>query len=332
MADTYETRPQEDDAEWDAFAYTAVGGSLFSGSSWLACAADALEQPVRRYGLYRNGRLVAGVSGGESRRSGMSKLTTPLLTPHGGVLLAPVEGKGPAKAEAEAARSISRLAALLQERYDYVQLSLAPAVADVRHFSWAGWQARVRYTYMFETGDADALWERLERRTRTVIRKAEKGGFEVGPSEDYPQLRRLYEKIFGGQDGSLPVGGSQVERFARAACAAGLAEMRQVQSPEGDVAAIVVFALGGDTAYAWLPGAEPALANTGGLSLLYWQYLKECPRPRFDFVGANIEPIAKFKRGFGGELVPYFAVEGFRSGLVRAAVQGKGALRQWLGG
>lgn len=332
MADTYETRLQEDDTEWDAFVGTAVGGSVFSKSAWLQCAAGALQQPVRRYGLYRNGVLVAGASGAESRRSGLGKLTTPLLTPHGGILLAPVGGKGPAKAEAEAARAISRLAAALQERYDYVQLSLAPAVADVRHFSWAGWQARVRYTYLFETGDADALWERLERRTRTVIRKAEKGGFTVSASDDFALLRRLYEKIFGDQDGSLPVGGAQVERFAEAACAAGLAQMHQVRSADGEVAAMVAFALGEDTAYAWLPGAEPALANTGGLSLLYWQYLKACPRPRFDFVGANIEPIAKFKRGFGGDLVPYFAVEGFRSGLVRAAVQGKGALRQWLGG
>jgi hypothetical protein len=332
MADVYEIRDQEDPKEWDAFVGTAVGGTLFSTSAWLACAAEALGAQCRRFGLYKNGHLVAGVSGCEGRRAGMGKFTTPLLTPHGGVLLAPVGGKGPAKMEAEAAQAMRRLADFLTGRFDYVNLTQAPALHDVRHFVWAGWQAQARYTYMFETGDADSLWERLERRTRTVVRKAEKSGFVLQPSVDFSLLRQLYEKIFAARDGSPLIDSGAVERFAASACAAGLAEIRQVESADGQVAAMVAFALGEDTAYAWLPGAEPAMANTGALSLLYWNYLKECPRPRFDFVGANLESIAKFKRGFGGELVPYFAVEGYRSALVQAAMRGKGAVRQLLSG
>ena len=46
------------------------------------------------------------------------------------------------------------------------------------------------------------------------------------------------------------------------------------------------------------------------------------------FVGANLASIAFFKRGFGGELLPYFATEGFGSSLLRTAVRLRRAMRR----
>ena len=328
MPDTYEILEVEDAQTWDAFVRQAIGRSVFSTRTWLDCAREATGGQVHCCGCYKNGRLVAGVSGLAQRRLGQKRLRTPVLTPHGGLLCAPIPSKGPAKLEAERNRAAELLTEHLTRAYDYVQLIHTPAIQDMRPFIWAGWEARVRYTYQMALRDLDGLWERVERRTRTVIRKAEKGGFQVRSTDDLELFRHQYEMIYTRPDNRMPVDAALVQRFVARASEAGLAHTMLVESPAGAVAAMVVFVDGFDTVYAWQAGADPAFNNTGALSLLYWKFFAQTAFDKFDFVGANIPAIALFKRGFGGDLVPYFAVEGYRSTLVKAAIAGRRALRR----
>lgn len=326
MADIYEIHPVTDPQAWDEFVRRAVGGTVFSTWGWLQCAQQATGNPFRCLEVYRNGQIMAGLSGVETQRAGMRRFSTPVLTPHGGLLLAPVAGKGPAKAESEWQRAAELLIPHLRQEYHCVSLVHAPAMGDMRPFTWAGWEARVRYTYQMELGDREGLWERLERRTRTVIRKAEGSGFRVMPTDDLELFRRQYELLYARQGGRPPVEAGVAQRFAEAACRAGLARGLKVESPEGRVAAVVIFVRGFEGCYAWVAGADPEFNHTGATSLLYWRYFEQA-RGRFDFVGANIPSIAFFKRGFGGELVSYFAVEGFRSPLVKGLFSGARVLR-----
>ena len=323
MADVHEIRPIDDAPTWDAFVRQAVGGTVFSTRAWLKCAASASGGRVCCCGLFRNGNLVAGISGLEHRRAGLKRLQTPVLTPHGGMLYAPVAGKGPAKQEAEWGAATQLLAEHLGREYAQVQLAHAPAVRDLRAFVWAGWEVRVRYTHQLDLSDPTALWERLERRTRTVIHKAEQAGFCLRPASDVDLFRRQYEMIYAHQGERPPVPAEVVQRFAAQALDAGMAEGYLVESPQGAVAAIVLFVRGFETVYAWVAGADPALSHTGAASLLYWRFFEQSPCKHFDFVGANIPAIALFKRGFGGDLVPYFAVEGYRHGWVKALFRGR---------
>ena len=326
MSDTYEIRAVTEAQVWDDFVRQAVGGTVFSTWGWLQCAQEASGNRCRYLGCYKNGQLVAGLSGVEAQHAGMRRFATPELTPHGGVLLARVPGKGPAKAESEWHRVAELFIAYLQTEYHHLSLVHAPAVSDMRPFIWAGWETRVRYTYQMELGDREALWERLERRTRTVIRKAEGSGFVVEPTQDMELFRRQYEQLYTRQGGKAPVDAGVAQRFAEAACRAGLARALKVVSPEGQVAAVVVFVEGFEGCYAWVAGADPELNHTGATSLLYWKYLEQ-GQGRFDFVGANIPAIAFFKRGFGGDLRSYFAVEGFRDPLVKGLFSGARMLR-----
>ena len=332
MPDSYEVRAVENPETWDDFVRQAIGGTVFSTRTWLDCAARATGCPVHCYGLYKNGSLLAGVSGVELRRTGLTRLTTPDLTPHGGPLFAPIPSKGPAKLEAEWGRATQFIIDHLLQRYDHVQFALSPAVQDVREFIWCNWDIRTRYTYQMDLSDLDALWERVERRTRTVIRKAEKGGFVLQPTDDMDLFRRQYELTYTRQDGGPPVDSALVQIFASHALETGLAKAHAIVSPKGDTASIVIFVEGFDTLYAWVAGADPAFNPSGATSLLYWRVFEQTDFDKFDFVGANIPAIAKFKRGFGGDLVSYFAVEGFKSAMVKTAVAGKKALRQWRGG
>ncbi len=318
MADTFEIRLVADDTAWDAFVRQAVGGTVFSTSAWLRCAAAASGGQGHRLGCYRNGQLVAGISGLARRRWGFYRLETPALTPYTGLLLAPVAGKGPAKTEAAQHRACAHLTDHLAKHYDRVFLVHPPAIADVRPFTWQGWDAHLRYTYRLPLGDSNALWQRTERRTRTAIRKAEKLGYQLRPTSDVALFRRQYEAIYAHQAGGPPIAAALAERFVAAALAAGLAQAYEVVSPDGP-AAVVAFVEGFDTTYAWAAGADPAYNHTGAISLLYWHYYTTAAQQYFDFVGANMPSIAFFKRGFGCDLVPYYAVVGYKSGWVKRA-------------
>ena len=88
MPDTYEIHLVSDDALWDALVQQALGGTIFSTSAWLNCAARATDGEAHRIGCFRNGNLIAGLSGLARKRSGLNRLETPELTPHTGSLAA----------------------------------------------------------------------------------------------------------------------------------------------------------------------------------------------------------------------------------------------------
>ena len=323
MADSYEIAEVDDAIIWDSFVSQAAGGSVFSTTPWLRCAQEAIGAPFRCVGCFKNGQLLAGVTGLVQRRRFFTRFTTPDLTPHGGLLFTPVPGKGPAKAEAEWNRTAALLIDHLTASYGHVQLVHTPAIGDVREFIWANWNIRIRYTYRIDLSDLDGLWERVERRTRTVIRKAEKGGFQLRETTDLDLFQHQYEQIYTRQDGSPPVSATLVRQFAHQVLDADLGRAWAILSPADEVASIVIFVEDSSTAYAWIAGADPTFNPTGATSLLYWKYFQQTPLRKFDFVGANIPPIARFKRGFGGDLVPYYAVEGFGSRWLKNSFAGR---------
>ena len=179
MADTFKIQLVADDTAWDAFVHQAVGGTVFSTSAWLRCAAAATGGQVHRLGCYRNGSLVAGLSGLARRRGGLYRLETPELTPHTGLLLAPVGSKRPATVEAAQHHACTHLLDHIAKHYHRTFLVHAPAITDVRPFTWQGWDAHLRYTYRLTLGASNTLWEGLANLRRRDIRKAEKTGLSA---------------------------------------------------------------------------------------------------------------------------------------------------------
>ena len=320
MSANYQIAEVDDHPLWDSLVDLAVGGSPFSTCAWLDCAGLALGGRPIHLGVFKNEQLVAGLAAIAHKRRGFTRIETPELTPHTGLFIAPIESKGPAKIEAETHKISEVLIEYLRAHYDHIRLVHTPALSYVRPFSWAGWQPRVRYTYQMDLSDLDALWERVERRTRTTIRKAEKLGYSLVQTDDLDLFCHQYELIYNRQDQMAPVATAQIRSFLEQALSRQLAQLHAISSPAGEIAAIVAFVEGRDTSYAWVAGADPTHNHTGATSLLYWQYFSQCEQKRFDFVGANLPAVSFFKRGLGGDLVPYYATEGFGSIWLERAV------------
>lgn len=315
-------------AVWADFVEGAAGATVFSGADWVRDATQATGTTPRLVGAWDGEQLVAGVAGATSGSGWRRRFTTPDLMPHTGFLFRPATTDRPAHIESERSGAAAALIEHLQTDYGRIHVTHAPEVVDTREFLWAGWDVQPRYTYRIELpDDRSAVWDGFERRTRTAVRKAEKTGYRVESTTDIAELRRLYCQVYGGES-QAPVHGEVLERMVGLAADAGRAEGWRCLAPEGDTACVVFFVPGGETLYAWVAGADPAHRDSGATSLLYWKVMEGTKRSRFDFVGANLASIAFFKRGFGGELLPYFATEGFGSSLLRTAVRLRRAMRR----
>ncbi len=318
MADSLEIAEIDDADTWNELVREGVGGCVFSTREWLNNAQHATGGEPRMFGCIKNGRLVAGLAGMERSGGGMRQLATPVLTPHGGLMYQPVKVKSPGKLEADRNRATELLVSHISQCYNHVSLCHTPAIVDLRPFSWNGFSPQVRYTYRIGISNLEEVWEKLERRTRTVIRKAEDSGFEFIETRDASAIRQLYELVYAKSSGPPPVDPASVEKFVAKVIDSGLGQAFAIKSAS-EIASVVVFVNGFDTAYAWIAGQNPDFAASGATSLLYWRFFEHTALKQFDFVGANMPSIALFKRGFGGELTSYFAVERYGSNWSKMA-------------
>ena len=133
----------------------------------------------------------------------------------------------------------------------------------------------------------------------------------------------LYERIYGDRGRSLPYQTRLIERLASRVLREDFAEMRTVLNDAGEVISAMILVYDDRTVYSWISGSLPEENASGAFSLLFWDAIKRHSgkRPRLDMIGANIDSIAFFKKGFGGTLTPYYVTEWYSSGLRKAAAR-----------
>ncbi|MFH1007682.1 MAG: GNAT family N-acetyltransferase [Candidatus Latescibacterota bacterium] len=309
---------------WDTFVRTSPEGTIFSASAWLDAASEALGGTPVRMGCYRGDELVGGYGLLRIQRMGLRKATTPALTPCGGFLFAPPSANRAPKEEGKRNAIADELIARLEQDFHYTMLRHAPALGDIRAFSWAGWHIDVRYTYVVPLQDMEKTWSNCERRTVYDIAKARKLGITVAESEDFASFLELHHRSFARQKIAPPLARDRMRNFCEQVCARALSRLFVARDASGRPISAVIVVMGFDTAYDWVAGADPDYHATGATSLLIWRILEELSKTHayFDFSGANLPSISKFKRGFGGELKPYFVTEKYASMTSRTLIQG----------
>ena len=156
------------------------------------------------------------------------RLETPELTPHTGLLLAPTDSKKPATVEAAQHHACTHLLDYIAKHYHRTFLVHAPAIADVRPFTWQGWDAHLRYTYRLTLGASDTLWKGLANLRRRDIRKAEKLGYQLQATDDTALFRQHYEATYSNQTSGPPVASAMAERFVALVIEAGLAKAYKI--------------------------------------------------------------------------------------------------------
>jgi hypothetical protein len=320
VAGKLETTRIEDRGLWNAFVTASPQGNVFSTPAWLESAAGAQGGVPVFLGVYEDGQLLAGAAFVEVKHGPFRKASAPVLSPYCGFLYAPFPGTKPSERESRDSACTVALIDYLMPRYNHIILVQDPRISDVREFLWGKFSCPVRYTYLLDITDPDRLWERMERRVRTVIRNAE-SSLVLGGALDIRVFGRLYERTYRDRGNPPPIPRGLVEHLVERLIREGMAEMRSVRDERDEPVAAMVFAYDRRSVYALVSGTIPSRNSSGASSLLFWDAVKRHAgfRPQLDLVGANIRSIAFFKKGFGGVLTPYYTTERYSSRMVRAA-------------
>lgn len=325
-------RTIDDDVVWDELVNSSPQGTVFCRSAWLSAVAGIQDgQPVR-LGTMHNGELVAGVSFVEVQRGGFRKAVTPLLTPYAGMLY----HDRPADGDESDTASLSLIAAeqlnsWMKRRYHQSTLVHSPAYFDVRPYTWGDWETRVRYTYCIDITDPDAAIRRFRKRVRHLINRADRD-FTVVYDVDPDVLGTLHERTYRSRGEVPPFGGDKVAALIRALKPTGMLDIQSAVDKDGEIAGAVLNVIGLGTVYTLINGSTAEHRHTGVYALLnrdaIRRYHPDCHT--LDLVGANIAPIAFYKRGFGGRLVPYYVTEQYSSLFARGAMNAYTRLRKLI--
>jgi hypothetical protein len=314
--------------EWDAFVSTSLQGTVYHLSAWKRAMAGSSSGTMRLLGCFEGERLVGGCTLTEKRQLGYRAALNALTTHYAGFLLPPCESTKVSDVFSREHSILSTFAEFFTRHYHQIHLFNSPGLRDMRLFIGAGWKVSPCYTYVMELGDEERLWEALEGSVRRSIRKAEQERFEIRTSADAGQMVEIVSATFARR----ALHGLLAEPLVRALCVGSeLTPHRFALSAwtgQGTMASAIVALLDSRSAYYALAATRAEYLNSGVHSLLIWELLKHLGKKvrRFDFLGANIPSIARFKEGFNPKLETYFSVEKWTSIVFRCL---KLAVRKW---
>jgi hypothetical protein len=201
----------EEYAAWDELVRVSPQGSVFSISWWVK-AVNA-----RVLGLFKSGRLVAGIPLYYEKRMGMKMCRLPKLTQTFGVVMEPFSGKRVTTTNREMEILTIFAEHLAKERV--FSQCFHPSLVNWMPFLWNRFQQTSRFTYVLDDlSDLDAIWDGMEPKLRNVVRKARTLGIELREC-NADTVFALSSKTFARQGLANPFGrrrpGQQLRRLPR---------------------------------------------------------------------------------------------------------------------
>jgi len=211
--------------------------------------------------------------------------------------------------------ALTELASLYAKRGLRSSVTLSPVVRDVRPFMWNGMSVTPRFTYHINLHDFSSA---MDATVMQKARKAKRLGYYCETTQDFeavqacligPESRKGFDHKIGSTELRNLYEIMDADSFVAFMC------FDKEQNPVGTW--VRIFKPGG-MALAWSAGVKTEALKDGVNNLLgefALQYFQNRGCTVFDFVGANIPPVAEMKEAWGGELVCYYTIRqrNFRS-------------------
>ncbi|MBN43119.1 MAG: hypothetical protein CL573_06495 [Alphaproteobacteria bacterium] len=165
--------------------------------------------------------------------------------------------------------------------------------------------------------DEEALWQNMEHRVRKSVNKAERNGVRVRivVAGDFPDFLRLHKQA--AKRNGLPV---KPNAYFETIFCDFIANDRAIgfcaQGPDGQTIAIHVFGIYKQGALYWVVASNPEALRCGANDLVQWHAIRtfakrgityyECGEAFPGTPDGKLRRISDFKKGFGGDLAPYY--------------------------
>lgn len=305
----FEIRPLNEDelSLWDDFVGESPQGALFHKSFWL----KASGRKFVIYGYFKGGELYAGIPLVCSAKLGIKLASHPPLTPYLGVLFKRQDTKYVSRISQEKEMS-QEIARRLKGQFHLVNFQFPPGSVDLQPFIWEGFVAGIRYTYIIDLNDSlESVWKGMEDKRRNDIRRAEKDGIGVVPSDDFEQTLNLVGETFTRQ-GITASFKSAALNYNEVLTQRNQCKSFLAKDKDGNSIAAVYIVWDNKSGYYLLGGYHSQKSHHGASALAMWEAIKfakeELGLGAFDFEGSMVPHVELFFRKFGGEQTPYYTV------------------------
>lgn len=292
--------------EWDQFVNNNPSGTIFHTSLWIKLLIEAYPniKPLILIQTY-NGQIVSGFVCSIRKHLCFKSATTPLLTPYGGFLLTSQSDH-------------KQLFYYLNTFFTFIKVVSSPNTQknNIKVNNYFEMEDRQTYYINLSRNNAD-IWKSFESNVRQNIRKAEKQStYTINNDAAVKDVQKLLQFAINtdfhkcSKLSSLIVS-SDLLRNNRKIYAA--------YDSENQLISVIVSLFDNKNIYYSLAATSPEHKNSGIHSLLIWNLLKESTNRfhYFDFVGANIPSIRKFKSRFSPTIVEYHIINKNRTSIMR---------------
>ncbi|WP_270549449.1 GNAT family N-acetyltransferase [Eggerthella lenta] len=185
-----------------------------------------------------------------------------------------------------------------------------PSFSNWLPFSWNGYQALPRYTYVIEdTGDLEKVWDGVSAKRRSCIKK---GMRNVATYADLPPdaFFAEHEKVFRRQGIECPFPHDLWSKLESACRERGCCESSAALDEDGRAMSLLFLVWDERSAYHLLGGNVPEHQSADTYSALIWRAIRQAHDKglSYDFEGSMIKRISKSFREFGGDPKLYFRI------------------------
>lgn len=253
------------------------------------------------------------------KKYGFTVISQPPLTQYLGPWFKEVSG-------AKYSKSLSREKDLTEElinqlpKYDYFIQNFSPSITNWQPWYWEGFKQTTNYTYRLDDlSNINELWEGMESKIRTDIRKAEKLGVSVQSTDELTKFWSVHQKTFSRQGKCPPYTfdfllGLDAELKQR-----NFRRILLALDEKGQVHAGAYLVWNDECIWYLMGGGDPELRNSGATSLVIWEAIKIAldGQKVFDFEGSMIESVERFFRGFGAKQKPFSSISKTNSRLLK---------------
>lgn len=201
-----------------------------------------------------------------------------------------------------------RFVEVVQKRGVRGALNLSPVLTDVRPFQWLGLRVAPRYTYHLSIPE---YREFLEPAVLNKARKALSLGYRCEVSRSFDEIQECLSAAEARKGFNHQVGAMELSELSEAMGEEAFVAFLCRDSTGIPVGAWVRIWSPGGAVLAWSAGVKGQALKDGVNNLLgqfALDFFADQGCTTFDFVGANIPPVAEMKEAWGGRLVQYFAV------------------------
>lgn len=194
----------------------------------------------------------------------------------------------------------------------------APTVTNWLPFYWKNFKQTVRYTYILDLTDMNAVFKNRNRRIRRNIEKAEEI-VTIDHDISLADFYKINKMSFTRQDMSIYYPLESLEKLDAVLKEKEARELFVARDKAGNIHAVGYLVWDKTRSYALLGGINSEFRSSNAITLLIWKmirYTKEVlDLPVFDFAGSMLPQVEPSRRQFGAIQEQYFRIWKYDSKL-----------------